>query len=108
MRAERVLHGSSDRMICFISRVLLTASHRLWRVLVVSIAAAMTHSLFFSPPVLGRSQEVIIGNILSHAFFRAAKMNAGAAVYALCGVLHFCDLLRRGWRVSDGLRDIVP
>ena len=43
--------------------VLLTASHRLWRVLVVSIAAAMTHSLsFFAARILGRSQAWIFGN----------------------------------------------
>ena len=64
-------------MICFISRVLLTSSHRLWRVLVVSIAAAMTHSLsFFAARVLGRSQEMFIGNFLSQDFFWAAKNQA--------------------------------
>ena len=38
--------------------VLLPVSHRLWRVLVVSIAAAMTHSLSVSPPVAGPSHAV--------------------------------------------------
>ena len=83
---------------CFrVLNVLLTAVCRLWRTAVVSIAAAMTHNYsFFAARILGRSQEMLVGNFLSHAFLRAAKMNVSAAVYALCGVWLSCGLLRRG------------
>ena len=78
MRRKRVIQELSRRRIRFILRVLLSAAHRLWRVVVDSIAAAMTHSYsFFRRPVLGRSHEGIFGNDVSQDFFGAAKNSGG-------------------------------
>ena len=93
MRAERVLHESFGRMICFIFYVLLSAAHRLWRVDVDSIAAAMTHSYsFFAAPCWGAPMKGYLGMAFSEDSFGAAKNSGGrdggtmGAVFGMSGV----------------------
>ena len=78
VRAERVLHESFGRMIRFISYVLLSAAHRLWRVVVDSIAAAMTHSYsFFAAPCWGAPMKGYLGMAFPEDSFGAAKNSGG-------------------------------
>ena len=93
MRAERVLHESFGRMIRFISYVLLSAAHRLWRVVVDSIAAAMTHRYsFFAAPCWGAPMKGYLGMAFPEDSFGAAKNSGGrdggimGAVFGMSGV----------------------
>ena len=89
--------------------VLLTASHRLWRVLVVSIAAAMTHNYSFFAARVGALPRNVYWE-LSLPRFPLGGEKSGA-VDALARLMRCRALLRSApqeQRVSDGLRDIVP
>ena len=93
MRGKRVIQELSRRMIRFILRVLLSAAHRLWRVDVDSIAAAMTHSYsFFAAPCWGAPMKGYLGMAFPEDSFGAAKNSGGrdggtvGAVFGMSGV----------------------
>ena len=106
-------------MICFSSRVLPSAAHRLWRVDVDGIAAAMTHSysffaaLYWGAP-MGGSWEWLLPRILlgGENDWSAARFaeNAGTIPYEVV-----CDIGKRVPRlflenghIVDQLNYIVP
>ena len=88
--------------------VLLTSSHRLWRVLVVSIAAAMTHNYSFFAARVGALPRSLYWDRSLPCFPLGGENERRRGGVRFARRFAFSRSAPQEWRVSDGLRDIVP